>query len=92
MRLSDEKISHLTHVLLKGLLERDLVTLKEEEGLVRRAMKRAITAELQVGDEMDRVVKRKIESLSRGVVEGSPEWEVLYKKFLKEEEVKRGRA
>lgn len=92
MRLSDEKISHLTHVLLKGLLEKDLVTLKEEEGLVRRAMKRAITAELQVGDEMDRVVKRKIESLSRGVVEGSPEWEVLYKKFLKEEEVKRGRA
>jgi hypothetical protein len=92
VRLSDEKISHLTHVLLKGLLEKDLLTLKEEEGLVRRAMKRAITAELQVGDEMDRVVKRKIESLSRGVVEGSPEWEVLYKKFLKEEEVKRGRA
>lgn len=92
MRLSDDKITHLTHVLLKGLLDSDLVTLREEEGTVRRAIKRAIIAELQVGEDMDRAVKRKIESMSRSVVEGSPEWDVLYKKFFREEEVKRGRA
>jgi hypothetical protein len=92
VRLSDEKVTLLTHVLLKGLLDKNLITLKEEEGQVRRAMKRAIVAELQVGEEMDRTVKRKIESLSRGVVEGGPEWEVLYKKFFREEEVKKGRA
>jgi hypothetical protein len=92
VRLSDEKVTHLTHVLLKGLMDRNLITLKEDEGQVRRAMKRAVLAELQVGEEMDRTVKRKIESLSRGVVEGSPEWEVLYKKFFREEEVKKGRA
>lgn len=92
MRLSDEKVTLLSHVLLKGLLDKNLITIKEEEGQVRRAMKRAIVAELQVGEEMDRTVKRKIESLSRGVVEGSPEWEVLYKKFFREEEVKKGKA
>jgi hypothetical protein len=90
MMLSDDKITHLTHVLLKGLLDRDLVDITEEEGVVRRAVKRAITAQLQIGEAMDEAVRRKIESMSRDVAEGSPEWEVLYQKYLREEEVKKG--
>lgn len=88
--LSDEKITHLTHVLLKGLLDRDLIDIKEEEGTVRRAMRRAIIYELKAGEEMDDKVKRKIQSLSKKVVEGSPEWDILYRKFQREEEVRRG--
>jgi hypothetical protein len=90
--LSDEKITYLTHVILKGLLNKNLITLKDDEGRARRAMKRAILYELKIGEEMDRIVRRKIQSLSKKVYEGSPEWEVLYKKFLKEEEIKRGRG
>ena len=48
MRLSDEKITHMTHVILKGLLDRGVIDITEDEGTVRRAMKRAITAELKV--------------------------------------------
>lgn len=92
MRLSDDKISHLTHLLLAGLLDRDLIALNEDEPDVRRAIKRAIVAELKIGEEMDEAARRKIESMSRTIAEGSPEWEVLYKKFFREEEVKKGRA
>lgn len=88
--LSDEKITHLTHVLLKGLLDRDLIDITEEEGTVRKAIKRAVQAQLSIGHEMEETVKRKIQSLSRNVAEGSPEWETLYQKYLKEEEVKKG--
>jgi hypothetical protein len=89
--LSEDKISHLSHVLLKGLLDRKLVTLHDEEGAVRKEIKRAIAAELRVGAEIDAAARKKLESLSRKPVEGSAEWDVLYRKFFDEEEVRRGR-
>lgn len=92
MRLSEDKISHISHVLLKELVDRDIIKAKEEEGKIRREIKRVITAELKIGEEVDLVVRRKLQSYSKKIVEGSPEWEVLYKKFYREEEVKRGRA
>jgi hypothetical protein len=90
--LSEDKISHLSHVLLKGLTDRSLVIVKEEEGRVRAEIKRTIVAELKIGEEMDSGVRKKLQSFSKKIVEGSPEWEILYKKFYREEEIKRGRA
>ncbi|MBI4824003.1 MAG: DUF507 family protein [Nitrospirae bacterium] len=89
--LKAEKVTHLSHVLLKGLLDKNLITLKDEEGNVRRAIKHVIASELKIGEDMDKLVRRKLESFSRKLPEGSPEWEVLYKKFMREEEIKKGR-
>lgn len=91
MMLSEDKISHLSHVLLKGLLERGFVSATEEEGKIRAEIKRAIVSELKIGEDIDAAARKKIQSFSKKVVEGSPEWEILYKKFFREEEVKRGR-
>ena len=90
MMLSEDKISHLSHVLLKGLMERDLVSAAGEEGKIRAEIKRTIISELKIGEEMDSAVRKKIQSFSKKVVEGSSEWDILYKKFFREEEVKRG--
>lgn len=90
MMLSEDKISHLSHVLLKGLMERNLVSATEEEGKIRAEIKRNIVSELKIGEEMDSAVRKKIQSFSKKVVEGSSEWDILYKKFFREEEVKRG--
>ena len=92
MTLSDEKISHLSHVLLKGLTEKDLIALQEEEGKVRREIKRSLVAFLKVSEDIDLTVRKKLQSFSRKIVEGSPEWEVLYKKFYKEEAARKGMA
>jgi hypothetical protein len=92
MMLSEDKISHLTHVLLKKLMENDLVDLTEDEGDVRREIKRTIVAELMVGEEIDEIVRKKLLSYSKKMIEGSPEWEVMYRKIFREEEIKRGRA
>lgn len=92
MMLSEDKVSHLSHVLLKGLVGRKLVNVIEEEGKVRTEIKRTIIAELKIGEEMDAVIRRKLQSFSKKLVEGSPEWEILYRKFYREEEIKRGRA
>lgn len=92
MMLSEEKVTHLTHVLLKGLIDRNLVGLTDEEGTIRREIRRVILNELKVGEDIDAVVRRKLQSFSKKLVDNSPEWEVLYKKFFREEEVRRGRA
>ncbi|MDA8173876.1 MAG: DUF507 family protein [Nitrospiraceae bacterium] len=92
MMLSDEKVTHLSHVLLKGLLEKNLVKLKDSEAAARKVIKRVVTAELKAGQAIDTSVRRKLESYSRKIVENSPEWEVLYRKFYQEEEAKRGRS
>ncbi|MBF0328132.1 MAG: DUF507 family protein [Nitrospirae bacterium] len=91
MMLSDDKISHTTHVLLKGLLEKRLIIPKEEESTIRKEIKRTLVNELKIGEDMDVMVQKKLHSFSKKLVEGSPEWEVLYKKFFAEEELRRGR-
>jgi hypothetical protein len=91
MMLNDDKILHLTHQLLKALLEKKLIEPVEEESKIRAEIKRAIISELKIGEEIESIVRKKLQSFSRNVVEGSSEWEVLYKKFFKEEEIKRGR-
>ena len=92
MTLSEEKISHLSHVLLRGLMEKDLVGIQDEEGKVRREIKRSVVSFLRISEDIDSAVRKKLQSFSRKIVEGSPEWEVLYKKFYKEETARRGMA
>lgn len=91
MMLSDDKITHMTFVLLKGLMDKNLIKLKEDDALLRREIKRTITNELKLGEDLDSAVRKKLQSFSRKLVEGSPEWEVLYRKFFDEEGVRRGR-
>lgn len=89
--LSDDKITHISNLVLKGLLEKNLIKLKEDDGIVRKEIRRSFVEELKVGEEIDQIVRKKLEKSSKKLVEGSPEWEILYKKFFREEEIKRGR-
>ncbi len=92
MRLSDEKITHLTHVILKGLLEKDTITPRAEEGKIRREIRRTIAKELKIASDIGTSVRNKLHSYSKRIPEGSPEWEVLYQKFFHEEATKKGRT
>ncbi|ACI21708.1 MULTISPECIES: DUF507 family protein [Thermodesulfovibrio] len=89
MMLSDEKITHTSHILFNSLINKGLIKLKVEEQEVRREIKRSFIQALKIGESIDEVVRRKLQSFSKKVVEGSPEWNILYKKFFEEEEKKR---
>jgi hypothetical protein len=91
MMLSDDKITHTTHMLLKGLMGKGLIILKEDDSLVRREIKRTITNELKFGEDIDAEVRKKLQSYTKKLIEGSPEWEIMYKKFFEEEDAKKGR-
>ncbi len=85
MRLSEDRISHISHLILDALVRnRNVNALQPEEKLLRE-IKRTIADELKFEDEADDAARRTIQSLSRRVPEGSPEWDVLYRKYREEE-------
>ncbi|RJQ42802.1 MAG: DUF507 family protein [Nitrospiraceae bacterium] len=91
MRLSDDKISHLTHLSLKGLLDKKIITSLTEESAIRREIKRIIVKELKLAESIDESIRKKLQSYSKKIPEGSPEWDVLYHRFFQEESTKKGR-
>jgi uncharacterized protein len=88
MRLSDDRISYIAHLLVDGPWEDDLVDYTDED-MVLRETKRSIAEYFKIDDEIDNIVREKLKSYSRGIAEGGSEWEILYKKHHDEEMRKR---
>lgn len=81
-RLSDNRISALARLVLQTLATAGEVV-NERPALAES--KRVLAEHFQRDDKIDEKVRRKIASLSRGVVPGSTEWEILYRRYFAEE-------
>jgi hypothetical protein len=88
MRLSEDRITHIAHLVFDGVWKDDLVDFTDDDKALKE-IKMVITGFLKVEDEADSAARKKIRSLSRDVPEGSREWDVLYKKYFEEEMAKR---
>ncbi len=83
--LSDDKSNHLSHVILKCLKSSKGATLHGDETKTLRAIKRVLAAELEQEAAIDQLVRKRLASYSRPIVEGSQEWDVMYRKCVEEE-------
>lgn len=90
MRLSDDKISHLSHIIYSGLREKRLIEPTGSESVIRKTIRQTIAKMLKMEDDIDTKVRLKLQSYSRKIPEGTSEWNVLYDKFLLEELDKKG--
>ncbi len=90
MRLSEDRIYHLSHLIQDMLIRNRNIDILETEERILRETKRTIADELKFEDDADEAARRTIQSLSRKVPEGSREWDVLYRKY-REEEINRRR-
>ncbi|HLG19579.1 MAG TPA: DUF507 family protein [Bdellovibrionota bacterium] len=90
MRLSEERISHISHLLLSGLQKAGWAAYPDEPRTLK-ATKQVLTHYCHLEDEVDTAVRKILQSYSRGVLEGSREWDVLYKKHFDVEMKKRWR-
>jgi hypothetical protein len=84
MKLSEDRISHISHLVWDALYDDDLVDYPDEDAALT-CIKRAVTDYLHTHDQIDDAVRQKIASLKRGVQEGSREWDILYRKYFEEE-------
>ena len=85
MRLSEDRIYHISHLIQDMLIRNRNVDILLTEERVLREIKRTIADELKFEDDADEAARRTIQSLSRKVPEGSREWDVLYRKYREEE-------
>lgn len=83
-RLSENRISHIAHLVIDGLRKHGLVDFPNEGRTLGEA-KRILHEFFQREDQVDDAVRKKIQSLSRSVPPGSREWDILYRKYLEEE-------
>ncbi len=87
---SDDRISHLAHLIHDGLYNDLLVDYADDDRALRE-IKRTLIDYFKVEGEADQAAREKIATLKRGVSEGSREWEVMYRKYVEEELNKKGR-
>jgi hypothetical protein len=88
LRLTEDRISHLSRLAIDRLYKDDLADFPDE-GMALREAKAVLQAYVRTEDEVDTFVRKKIASLSRRVPEGGREWEILYRKYFEEELARR---
>ncbi len=90
-KLSRDKVIELSHRLVKDLLAiPQQIELIEEKNEVRLEIVRQLQALLKEETAIDQAVRQKIRSQKRDIVEGSGEWDILFRKYYSEEMRKLG--
>jgi len=92
VKLSREKILRLSHLILGYLDADEGVEYFADPQEVRQDMVKLISDEMKADEAIDAAVRRKIESQKRTIVEGSDEWDVLYRKYYEEEQARHRRV
>jgi hypothetical protein len=88
VKLSREKVLRLSHLILDYINEDDGIEYFVETQELRQEILRLIEGEMKADEAIDALVRRKIETQKRTIVEGSDEWDVLYRKYYEEETAK----
>lgn len=85
MRLTREKVVRLSHRIIDELVKIDEVEFIEDRDTIRQEIVQIIQALLKDEEQVDAEVRKKITSQKREIPEGSPEWDVLYRKYYGEQ-------
>lgn len=89
VKLTESRILYLARESLTKMRDEGLIEVANFSLALRHA-RELIAQWVEKSDQVDAAVRRKITSLKRGVVEGSAEWQILYRRYLSEELRKKG--
>ena len=85
MRLTREKTMRLSHVITDVLVASDEVEFVEDRDTIRQKTIQILQELLKEEEAVDADIRKKISSQKKEVLEGSEEWDVLYRKYYAEE-------
>ena len=84
MRLSREKTIRLSHKITDFLVSSNDVDFVEDRDTIRLEIVKVIMSLLKVEEQVDTEVRTKISSQKKEILEGSEEWDILYRKYYAE--------
>src|ERR1700693_5002295 len=85
MRLTREKIIRLSHQLTDVLVASNEVEFVDDRDTIRQQVVKILTDTLREEEKADLEVRKKITSQKKEILEGSEEWDVLYRKYYADE-------
>jgi hypothetical protein len=90
MRVSRDKANKVAHVTTDALASMDEVDFIEDRNTIRLEVRKVLEDLLNQEERIDQAARQKIESQKRTILEGSQEWDILYRKYYNEEVKKLG--
>jgi hypothetical protein len=87
MKLSRDKVMHLSHQILNYLNHDEEIEFYADPQEIRTQIFQMIEAEMRADEAIDAIVRRKLETQKR-YQEGSDDWDVMYRKYYEEEAAK----
>jgi hypothetical protein len=90
MRISPDKLNKLAHTVADTLAEIDEVGFMEDRNTIRQEARKALTNLLTEESKIDTAARLKIANQRKIILEGSQEWEILYRKYYNDEVKKLG--
>ena len=89
-RLSRDKINVLARAVTEALKQVDAVEFIEDPVTIRQEIRKILEDLLKEEARIDLAARQKIESQKRTIIEGTVEWDILYRKYYNEEVKKLG--
>ena len=90
MRISRDKANKVAHVVTDALAGIDELDFVEDRNSIRLEVRKIMEDLLNQEARIDQAARTKIESQKRTILEGSQEWDILYRKYYNEEVKKLG--
>ena len=85
MRLTREKTIRLSHIITDVLVSSEEVEFVDDRDTIRQKTLQIIQELLKEEEAVDAEIRKKITSQKKEVLEGSEEWDLLYRKYYAEE-------
>ncbi|HTX76027.1 MAG TPA: DUF507 family protein [Terracidiphilus sp.] len=90
MRISRDKLNKLAHTVADALADIEAVGFLEDRNTIRQEARKELEALLTEEARIDTAARAKIASQRKIILEGSQEWDILYRKYYNEEVRKLG--
>ena len=90
MRLSRDKVNVLARAVSDVLKQLDEVEFVEDPNTIRQETRKILEDLLNHEAKIDIAARQKIDTQKRTILEGSQEWDILYRKYYNEEVKKLG--
>jgi uncharacterized protein len=90
VRITRDKLNKLAHVVADTLAETDECAFLDDRNTIRQEARKALETLLLAEMKIDAAAKQKIASQRKIIMEGSQEWDILYRKYYNEEVKKLG--
>jgi len=87
-----ERLNQIINRIMDLIMQDETVEIYEDPPVIRKKIREIVLGALKIEEEIERAVRQRIKKYSRDILEGSPEWQIMWRRIYEDELKKRGLA